>query len=146
MEAILKSGALTVGILAVALSAGVPVTSLAQSASPQPAATALPSAAADATVMPRAKEWLHRLQTGDIDRAQLSDKMNAALTPDMAKQAAAKFGPLGDPKSFTYSGQQAHGDDTAYMFRVTFASGAYDEVFVINAQGKVDGLFLPPAQ
>ena len=121
----------------------------AQTTAPAPAASASPASAqaADPAIIARAKEWLHRLQTGDIDRSQLTAKMNEALTPDVIKQISAKFGPLGDPQTFAPLGQQSvPGDMTAYVYRVTFKSTTLNEVFVLDKDGKVAGVQLPPAQ
>jgi hypothetical protein len=64
----------------------------------QTAPSSAPSAAAtdaDAAVAARAKDWLHQIQTGKIDRSQLTDKMNAALTDSMLAQVSAQLAPLG---------------------------------------------------
>jgi hypothetical protein len=127
----------TVCLLAVLLAGAGPAG--AQSASPSPT----PDVAA------RAKEWLHRLQTGDIDRSQLTDTMNTALTPDVVKEIVAKYGPLGDPQSFTFLGQQPAPQDatmTVYVYRVAFKSTTLNEVFVLDKEGKIAGVQFPPAQ
>lgn len=133
-------------VTCLALPAGV-----AAQASPTPAPSPVASPANADTgteVAARAKEWLHRLQTGDIDRTQLDAAMNSALTPDVVKQAAAKFGPLGDPQSFAFVGSQPVGGDgaVAYVYRVVFTSVTLDEVFVVNKDGKIGGIHFPPAQ
>jgi hypothetical protein len=87
------------------------------------------------------------MQTGDIDRSQLTATMNADLTPDVIKQIRAKFGALGDPLSFTPLGQQSVADDeTAYVYRVVFKTTTLNEVFVLDKDGKVAGIQFPPAQ
>jgi len=96
--------------------------------------------------MARAKEWLHRLQTGDVDRTQLDETMNTKFTPEIAKEAAAQYGPLGDPTNFAYLGKQSvPGGMTAYVYRVTFKAGSFNEIFVLNKDGKVSGIRLPAA-
>lgn len=109
----------------------------AQPASPAPVATG------DPAITSRAKDWLHRLQTADIDRSQLDAKMDSLLTPALAKQISDKFGPFGAPVTFTYVGQQTIGDNTAYVFHVVFKANACNEIFVLNKDGKVSGLQLP---
>jgi hypothetical protein len=114
-------------------------------AAPAGAQSASPSAAPD--VAARAKEWLHRIQTGDIDRSQLTDQMNAALTPDVIKNLSSQLGPLGEPQSFTFVGQQSvPGDITAYVYSVTFKSTTLTEVFALDKDGKVAGIRFPAAQ
>ena len=115
------------------------------SPAPSPAATGTPATTVDET-MARAKEWLHRLQTGDIDHGQLDAKMNALLTADMAKKIAAQFGPLGDPTAFPYVGQQEYAPGAmSYIYRVVFKSTVLNEVFSIDATGKISGIQFPPA-
>jgi hypothetical protein len=114
-----------------------------------PSATASPASGQDAgtDVDARAKEWLHRLQTGDIDRSQLDEAMNAALTPAVIKGLSAKFAPLGDPQSFTPLGQQiVPGDRMAYVYTVVFKTTTLNEVFVLDKDGKIAGIQFPPAQ
>jgi hypothetical protein len=74
----------------------------ATAASPMPAASASSSASAspapgptvDPAITAKAKEWLHRFQTGDIDRAQLEPSMSTALTADVVKQLKDELAPL----------------------------------------------------
>lgn len=117
------------------------------SPSPSAAASAASAQGAGADIATRAKDWLHRLQTGDIDRSQLTDKMNVALTQDTIKQISSQLAPLGDPLSFTPLGQQSvAGDMTAYVYRVVFKTTTLNEVFVLDKDGKVAGVQFPPAQ
>ena len=117
----------------------------APAASPAPAASA-PTTDTDAAVTAQAKEWLHRAQTGDIDHAQLDKTMDGLLTPDFAKQVAAQFGPLGDPVDFKFVNKEVIGDNTAYIFRVSFKALTLNEIFSLDTQGKISGLRFAPAQ
>ena len=112
-------------------------------AAPAPA----PTATTNAAVMVRAKEWFHRIATGDIDRSQLTALMNAQLTDAMIKQVAAQVSPLGEPTSFVQiqSGRQ-NGSDY-YVYAVTFPSGdKWNYLFVYEpATNKVSGLRVTPA-
>lgn len=134
-------------ILALSPFTTCPTSAATESPSPSPSATA--SAAADqgsAAITMRAKDWLHRLQIGNIDRAQLTDAMNNGFTADTIKAVSDKFGPLGDPQSFTFLGQQPVGSSTAYVYRVVFRSTTLNEVFVVDKDGKISGIHFPPAQ
>ena len=113
---------------------------------PGASASAPASQVAGAAVAARAKEWLHRLQAGDIDRSQLTDKMSAALTADTIKQISGQLAPLGDPQSFTPLVQQSVGDMTAYVYRVAFKATTLNFEFVLDKDGKVAGLLFPAAQ
>jgi len=128
--------------ISIAISATIPALAQTPTASPAPAA-----AAEDPAITARAKDWLHRLQTGDIDRTQLDAKMNALLTADMARQGASMFGAWGDPVAFTYVGKQTIlTDNTAYVYHVTFKAHVCNEIFVLDKDGKISGLRLAPAQ
>jgi hypothetical protein len=134
-----------VGVLS-ALLTGSAVSAATGTPSPSPSASAA-AQGAEADPASRAREWLHRMQTGDIDRSQLTATMNADLTPDVIKQISEKFGGLGDPLSFTPLGQQSVADDeTAYVYRVVFKTTTLNEVFVLDKDGKVAGIQFPPAQ
>jgi hypothetical protein len=137
-----------VGVLSALLS-GSAASAATETASPSPSATASPAPAQASYADPatRAREWLHRLQTGDIDRSQLTATMNADLTPDVIKQISEKFGPLGDPQSFTPLGQESVPDnETEYVYRVVFKTETVNEVFVLDKDGKIAGIQFPPAQ
>jgi len=112
----------------------------AQSPAPTPSA----SAAADPAITARAKEWLHRLETADIDRTQLNAQMDAFLTPDTAKQLAAKIGTLGDPTSFVFVSKQTASGFAIYTYRATFNAATLNEIFVLDSAGKIGGLRLAP--
>ena len=116
-------------------------TAFAQS-SPAPAPSATPDA-----IAAQAKAMLHQFQTGQVDRSLLDAQMNAAMTPDTLKKVQAQFAPLGDPLQFTFAGKQpVQGDNTAYVYRVTFKSGAFNEVYALDKDGKVSGFYLVPAK
>ncbi len=98
----------------------------------------------DAAVTVRAKEWLHRLQSGNIDRSQLTKQMSDALTPASLISLKQQLGALGEPASFIYKGKQAAGGDTAYLYRIAFSSLTATMTFTLNTAGKIGGLFLRP--
>lgn len=122
-------------VLALSLPAGA-----ALAASPAPAVS--PAAIASATPAVRAKEWLHRLQTGTIDRTQLTDKMSTLLTDATAATLAGQIGPLGEPLSMTPYQTKVVAGDTAYVYKVEFANDTtLYFIFVLDtASGKISGL------
>jgi hypothetical protein len=105
-----------------------------------------PSPSPDAAVAARAREWLHRLQTADIDRTQLTATMNQLLTDQLAKTLAAQFGPLGDPVSFDLLQSGTEAGSQYYVYHAAFKDGtALNFVYAVDARGKVSGLrFIPP--
>jgi hypothetical protein len=115
--------------------------SSAVSASPAPGPTV------DPAITAKAKEWLHRFQTGDLDRSQLSSQMNTALTTDVVKQLKDELSPLGDAQSFKITSQQSLGEGiTAYVYRVAFQSSSIDEIIAFDSNGKISGFRLTPVQ
>ncbi len=98
----------------------------------------------DATVTVRAKEWLRRLQSGRIDRSQLTQQMSDALTPASLISLKQQLGALGEPAVFTYKGKQPTSGDTTYFYRVGFRALTATMPFTVNAAGKISGLFLRP--
>ena len=121
----------------------LPVTTViaqAASASPSPAA----AASSDAAVTARAKDWLRQLQTGKIDRSQLDDKMNAALTDSVLANVSAQIAPLGNPSAFTLTRKAAQGGVSIYVFKVQFASVTLNEILALDSDGKIAGLRLMP--
>lgn len=96
--------------------------------------------------MARAKEWLHRIQTGTIDRTQLDDQMNTLLTDSLVTQVAAQIGPLGEPSTLTFVDQRRIGTATAYRFLATFKAAKLYELLALNDAGKISGLRFLPAQ
>jgi hypothetical protein len=140
--------------------AGGPQAALAQASPPAPEASppsaAMPepmaSGGGDATtvdpaIVSRAKDWLRRLQTATLDRSQLDDQMNAALTEAAAKQSAAQIGPLGPPTAFVFLAKKGFPGNTAYKFRVTFKTSTLFWLFVTDDAGKISGLrFMPEHQ
>ncbi len=114
------------------------------SASPAGLTGGSPAPVADPAVTARALEWLHRLQTGSIDRSQLNGAVNSLLTDTLAKSVAAQVGPLGMPTAFALFDRRSVAGTTAYMYRATFASSSLYFVFGLDQAGKISGLrFLP---
>jgi hypothetical protein len=121
----------------------------APSASPvasTPAPTASPTP--DPKVLARAKEWFHRLQTGQIDLSQVDPGVAKLLSdPQTVKAASAEFGPLGDPVTFEQEQTGMQNGNTYYVYLLTFGDGKkFDYLFVLDAQGKVSGLRLAAPQ
>jgi hypothetical protein len=141
-----------------ALMLGVALSALPARAQPVPPP---PDSAgpAEATAVPlpenraltkRAKDWLHRVQSGTIDRSQLTQTVNDALTEDIVKQGVAKLGPLGTPLSFTYRETKSFPPNTVYVYTVTFKKSTMYWFFSTDDAGKISGFQLlpqpPPAE
>lgn len=105
-----------------------------------------PAAGEDPNVTARAKEWLQRMQTGDVDRSQLDAQANSLLTADVVAQAKREFSPVGTPTSFQYAGKKQAQGYTTYEYRVVFKDSVAKWLFVFGPDGKISGLRLTPWQ
>jgi hypothetical protein len=121
-----------------------PVAVIIAQAYPTASPTAAATTPADAAVAARAKDWLHQIQSGKIDRSQLDDKMNAALTDTKLAQVSTQVAPLGDPSSFTLYRKVTNGSLSIYVYQVVFPSMTLYETFAFDADGKIAGLLLTP--
>lgn len=117
-----------------------------QTAPPPSSAPPIPLPQVDPKVTAIAKDWLHRIQTANVDRSQLTDQMSAALTPSLVQQVAAQLAPLGDPTAVSFIGFQTAGGITVYHFLLTFKSATLNEFLGIDAAGKIAGLRFTPTQ
>ncbi len=121
-----------------------PTATPASTAAPTPAYA--PTPPSGGAVMPRAREWMQRVQTGNIDRSQLSAAASAALTAQMVWRMKASYAKLGDPIAFTFVNEQNLGNgNTAYNYRVRFTHATLIEKFVLDGSGKISGLSFAPA-
>ena len=99
------------------------------------------TAVLDNAVITRAKEWLARLASGRIDRAELTPAFSAYLTDDLvAHENLAGLGRLKDivPVSST---TESNGD-TLYDFLVRYPRVQYHYHFEVAPDGKIDGITL----
>jgi hypothetical protein len=108
---------------------------------PAPAA----SAAIDQTTLALAKDWFHRIQTGDIDHSQLNDAANMSLDDDSVKELSAQVAPLGTPVTFVQQQVASAAGSTAYTYALTFKNGTKIAfVLLIDGNGKIAGLSFQP--
>lgn len=98
----------------------------------------------DAAVTTRAKEWLHRLQSGDIDRSQLTKQMSDALTPTSVSTLKQQLGALGEPSGFIYKGKQLTSGETTYLYRVVFSALTATMSLTVRPSGEISGMYLRP--
>lgn len=103
-----------------------------------------PASGEDRNITARATDWLKRLQSGNIDRSQLTAQMNAAFTPAVVAQVTRQLSAFGTPNAFQYAGKAQRGTYTEYDYRVTFAKGVQKWLFVLDAAGKIAGMRLLP--
>jgi CubicO group peptidase (beta-lactamase class C family) len=87
-----------------------------------------------------ARSWLHRLQTGDIDRSELTPKFSSQIPPAAVPMIKTQLGELGAPTAFVYRGKETSGDVTSYTYRVQFKGATLTFILALNKRGKISGL------
>lgn len=93
----------------------------------------------------RAKEWLSRAQTGNIDRTQLTPATSTALNGDVIAATKETLGKLGAPVDFTLRAHYEIDGNSVYVYRAAFKDAAWNEQISFDGQGKISGLFFRPA-
>ena len=127
-----------------------PATSIVPSAliSAAPSGAEGPSAAPqedDASASARAKEWLGRLQKGQLDRAQLTPDLSAGLQDATVQALSKQLMPLGTPQHIVLENKRQVAGITTWTFRVSWPDQTLDYTFgVENASGKISALYLRP--
>lgn len=117
-----------------------------QAASPAAAPAAGAPAATDQAKLALAKEWFGRLQSGNIDHAQLDDSGNMALDDETVKGITARIAPLGAPVSFVQQDVGSHDGSTAYTYLLTFKDGTkISFVLLVDGNGQIAGISVQSA-
>ncbi|HLI96106.1 MAG TPA: hypothetical protein VKT72_08475, partial [Candidatus Baltobacteraceae bacterium] len=104
------------------------------------AAEKTPAKGEDPAITALAKQWVHRMQTGDIDKSQLSASFAKHLTPDAVNGMKEGLAPLGNPTSFVYRGKSTANGATAYQYSVNFKGASLDLTIAVDSQGKISAL------
>lgn len=89
-----------------------------------------------------AREWMHRIQTGAIDRSQLTAETNKMFTPEFVAAIQGQFAPLGSPESFVYRGKQKSARGTRYDYRMRFKDRVLMLYLGLDARGKIMGILI----
>ncbi len=99
------------------------------------------TAVLDNAIIARAKEWLARLASKQLDRTELTPAFSAFLTDELV--ARENFAALGRPEFIVpiYSATESNGD-TLYEFLVRYPRAQYHYDFEVAPNGKIDGIRL----
>ena len=109
-------------------------------AGPTSTTTTAPLSGDDSSAIARAERLVNELRSGDVDRSQLSAKLNAKLSPAALQQAIALVRTLGPTTAWTLSGKTTTADATTYALRVGLQSGESRAVPIsIDSAGKISG-------
>lgn len=87
-----------------------------------------------------AMQWVHRVQTAQIDRSQLDGALNRKLTNQAIGTMRAQLAPLGDPTGIAYGGGHIVRGQNVYRYVVVFPNTAVQEYIVLGQGGKIAGL------
>jgi hypothetical protein len=93
-----------------------------------------------------ALEWFKRMETGDIDRTQLTSDYSAQLTDSAIQQMSrylTKYDYGTPPAGAKVLLTRADGDQTFYVVKLIFPRGdAASLMFGFNHEGKITGVSL----
>lgn len=98
----------------------------------------------DADMTQRAREWLNRIEHGDVDRAQLTTDLNAALSDSVVKGAGGQLRTYGALKTVALTAIDEDSSGRNYGFTVTFARQAVRWLMGVNRAGKISALYFKP--
>lgn len=96
--------------------------------------------AADRAVIGRVREWVGRIERGDVDRTQLTDQLSAVITDDTVRSAGAQLKALGALKVVTETGVDEDASGRSYSFEVAFAKRTVHWIMGIDSTGKISAL------
>jgi hypothetical protein len=110
----------------------------------EPAANPSRTPVPGAVMLAGAKKVFGQLQSGKLDRSELSASTpNANMNDATIANAQRMIGSLGKPVSFVEEHSTSQGDTSAVIYLVTFQNGQQiDFLYMIDSQGKVAGLGL----
>jgi CubicO group peptidase (beta-lactamase class C family) len=95
----------------------------------------------DNAIVMRAKEWLTRLASRQLDRSELTTSFSAYLSDDLvARENFAALGPL--LTIVPISSTAESNGDTMYEFLVGFPRAQYHYEFEVTKDGKINGISL----
>jgi CubicO group peptidase (beta-lactamase class C family) len=104
------------------------------------------TAAADSrSAVDQARAIFASLQKGEIDRSLFTANMNAYFTLQALRDSADSLGPLGEPSSFTQSGQGLRGGMTLRRFAITAGGRNLSVTAFYMPDGKIEQFLIAPA-
>jgi len=87
-----------------------------------------------------ALEFLHQMQSGELDRSKLGDEFSAYLTVERIKAAAPRLKALGEPDRVDVLSVSERGGLEVASIRMTFASGVIKGLLYRSTDGKIQQL------
>ncbi|HEY1976362.1 MAG TPA: serine hydrolase domain-containing protein [Candidatus Baltobacteraceae bacterium] len=108
------------------------------------AALATSAAGEDPAVTARLRSLIAGLESGTLDRSQLTPRLNARFSPKMLAGIKSEIGPLGAPQQLLYVRKVSTAKVTIYTYRGVFAAATFNLNLGIDSMGKVSGITMTP--
>jgi len=89
----------------------------------------------------RAKEWLGRIERGDVDRTQITDQLGAVLTDAVVKSAGGMLRSYGTLRSLDLISVDEDASGRSYSFKAAFSKKTVTWIMGIDALGKISSLY-----
>ncbi len=93
----------------------------------------------DPAVTARAKDWLARLQSGNVDPSMVTPGFAKLLTPNFVAQVKASLAGSGTATGWTYLGSQAVPGATVYRYRIVLGGVPHIWMLGLAPDGKIAG-------
>ena len=107
---------------------------------PMPAMSNPPSPV-DAAITHRFRSMLDALTSGVVDRTQLTDALNAALTPQLLSKTSGQLKSFGAVAHVRFTGSSRAGALTTYQYSVSYSTGqTLTWHFILDDRGKIAGV------
>ena len=137
-------------VLTAALALGLFAPAAADSTpSPAPSASAAASPAElpeDKAVTARARAEFIAWQSGTIDRTHYTKPAADAFSDAVIAQVSPQIKALGALTTMTFVSAHPYQGDVIYRYTLACANGNALYTYVINGDGKIDGIFFKPLQ
>ena len=99
----------------------------------------------DLAVTARVREWIGRMQTGQIDRSQLTDDMNKTFTAAVTGDTMEQFAAFGALERLVFKENRSVQEATTYTYLAEFASTTLTIKMAIDANTKIKSLSFDPS-
>jgi hypothetical protein len=96
----------------------------------------------DPAVTARFATFFSALQQGRVDRATVTDEMNAQLTAERLPDLAQQLAPLGTLQKLIFRTKVDQGPGIVYRYTGVFSEQTTPMTFSVDKNGKIAGVFL----
>jgi len=116
--------------------------SSARAVAERKAAMLVPGAGEDPAITARFFTFFTALQTGRVDRASVTDEMNAQLTAERLPDLAQQLAPLGTLQKLIFHSKVDQGVGTVFHYTGVFSAQTTPMTFSLDRNDKIAGVFL----